>query len=84
MVLEGHLVSAPPFVSPWQMIKVDTRPSESGGRLFVAYAAPESPAAALRERVVELCLPTDIHSLMQKHTPRKRDLREREREREVY
>lgn len=59
----------PPFCSPCSVTQGQAKEetvSDHRGRVFVASAAPESPAAAVRE----LYLPTDIHSLMQKHTPR--------------
>jgi hypothetical protein len=57
-VPEGHLVSKP-RVSPCRT----QGQAENEGMVLVAYAGPESPAAALRERFV-LCLPTDIHPLL--------------------
>jgi hypothetical protein len=59
-VPEGHLVSAPPLCQP---CSAPQGQAESGGMVLVAYAGPVRPAAALRDSV--LCLPTDIHSLVQ-------------------
>jgi hypothetical protein len=55
-VPEGHLVSKPLFVSPCRT----QGQAENEGMVLIVYAGSESPAAALRERVV--FVPTNGHS----------------------